>query len=238
MSSKTIIRILYSLNAIYGVHGLATILAGLWFFVIQYQFLDVSNVDHYTDFAVYWAQIVPWAFFILGLIAVTLGFSGLLAVNKRSEIGIKIYCVFLVLLILAQITVSTLIFIYVDSDYSDEFIRKTVYESFNKVMPYQKIWTPFNTVEELYNCCGANSSSDYKNYTNELPSSCCNYVTGTPCTSIVNEKLGCADAVSYYTKMISSVVAGSSLFICLVDLVDVYFAIKLANLFRKASITR
>ncbi|CAG4972219.1 unnamed protein product [Colias eurytheme] len=230
MKTNTIVRILYTFDAIYVLYGLATVIVGIWFFIIQYQFVELIKPHHDIDLNLFWMQIVPWVFFIIGIIDVILGFCGLFKATKHEEFVINLYCVLMILFILCQITVATLLIVYVDRDYTDEFIHETVNNGFRKAIKDPETLLSFNSVENLYKCCGANSSSDYLLYRNELPVSCCDEYFGSLCdfwNEIAVERLGCGDAVTYYTKMISSVFAGTLLFICLIEIAHVFLANKL-----------
>lgn len=224
--------VLYVVNIIYAVFGLASAATGIWFFVQLQEFVALRNTNHYLlDYRVYWPQAAPWFFILCGLFVMIVSFCGWCGANKESRGMLGIYGIFLIIIILLQAITATLIFVYVDGEDTDRFVKDTVYDGYYNSQSNPDVFKSFGRIERKLKCCGANDARDYRSWRNDLPLTCCadSYYRAT-CDFTdkeANERLGCAKVASVYVKIISSSVAGASLLIALIEITGVILTWKL-----------
>lgn len=230
--------VLYILNIIFGVFGLVTAATGIWFFVQVTEFVSLRNSNHYLlDYRVYWPQVAPWLFILLGMFILFIAMCGWCGTNKESRGILGIYGLFLILIIFLQIIAATLIFVFVDGEYTDTFVKDIVYDGYYNSQSNPDVFKSFGRIERKLRCCGANDARDYRSWRNDLPLTCCldSYYRAT-CEFTdkeANERLGCAKVASVYTKIISSVIAGVSLLLSLLEVVGLILAWKLFHALRE-----
>ncbi|XP_068624462.1 CD151 antigen-like [Battus philenor] len=226
--------VLYVVNVIYALFGLVTAATGIWFFVQLIEVVALRNKNHYLlDYNVYWPQVAPWFFILLGLAIMMIALCGWCGTSKESRGLLGVYGIFLILIILCQVITASLIFVYVNGDSTDKFIKDVVYDAYYNSQSNQEVSKAFGQIERKLRCCGANDARDYRSWRADLPLTCCqdSYYRST-CDFTdkeANERLGCAKVASVYTKIISSSVAGASLLICLLEITGVVLAWKLFN---------
>lgn len=224
--------VLYILNIIYAVFGLVTAATGIWFFVQVTEFVSLRNTNHYLlDYRVYWPQVAPWLFIILGVFILCVALCGWCGTQRESRGLLGIYAIFLIIIILGQAVAAVLIFVFVDGEYTDTFVKDIVYDGYYNSQSNPDVFKAFGRIERKLKCCGANDARDYRSWRNDLPLTCCldSYYRAT-CEFTdkeANERLGCAKVAAVYTKIISSVIAGVTLLIALCEVVSLILAWKL-----------
>ncbi|KAJ2939058.1 hypothetical protein O0L34_g10247 [Tuta absoluta] len=227
-------NVLYVLNIVYAVFGIATAATGIWFFVQVTEFVGLRNTNHYLlDYRVYWPQVAPWLFIILGIFVLCVAFCGWCGTQKESRGLLGIYGLFLIIIILGQAIAAVLIFVFVDGEYTDTFVKDIVYDGYYNSQSNPDVFKAFGRIERKLKCCGANDARDYRSWRNDLPLTCCldSYYRAT-CEFTdkeANERLGCAKVASVYTKIISSVIAGITLLISVLEILSLVLAWKLFN---------
>lgn len=231
-------NVIYVLNIIYAVFGFVTAAVGIWFFVQLTEFVSLRNSNHYLlDYRVYWPQVAPWLFILLGLFVMMVAFCGYCGANKESRGLLGIHGMFMILIVIGQVIAACLIFVYVDGEDTDKFIKDTVYDGYYNSQANPDNLRAFGRIERKLRCCGANDARDYRSWRNDLPLTCCldSYYRAT-CDFTdkeANERLGCAKVAAAYTKIISSVIAGVSLIISLLEITGVVLAWKLFHSLRE-----
>lgn len=224
--------VLYSVNVIYAVFGLATAATGIWFFVQLSEFVSLRNSNHYLlDYRIYWPQVAPWLFILLGIFILFIACCGWFGANRESKGLLGVYAFFIVFIILLQLIAATLVFVFVDGEDTDRFIKDTVYDGYYNAKSNPDTFKAFGRIERKLRCCGANDARDYKNWRNDLPLTCCldSYYRAT-CEFTdkeANERYGCAKVASVYAKIVSSVVAGILLIMVIMEGVGLSMAYKL-----------
>ncbi|XP_061725299.1 CD63 antigen-like [Cydia pomonella] len=231
-------NVLYVVNIIYAVFGLATAITGIWFFVQLMEFVRLRNMNHYLlDWRVYWPQVAPWLFIVFGIMIIIIAFCGWCGAQRESRGILGIYGGFMSFLILFQVLSAVLIFVYVDGEDTDRFIKDTVYDGFYNIQNNQEHARQYEWIERKLKCCGANDARDYRAFRNDLPLSCCHdslYKALCDFTDKeANERVGCAKVAAVYTKIISSSVAAASLLMMILEIVGVAIAWRLFHLFRE-----
>lgn len=219
-------NVLYIINVIFAVFGLVTAATGIWFFVQLAEFVSLRNSNHYLlDYRVYWPQVAPWLFILGGLVIMMVAFCGWCGANKENRGLLGLYGAFLIVMVIGQVISATLIFVYVDGEDTDKFIKDTVYDGYYNSQSNPDVFKAFGRIERKLRCCGANDARDYRSWRNDLPLTCCqdSYYRAT-CDFTdkeANERLGCAKVAAVYTKIISSSVAGASLLMALVEVAGI-----------------
>lgn len=231
-------NVLYVVNVIYAVFGLVTAATGIWFFVQLMEFVRLRNTNHYLlDYRVYWPQVAPWLFIILGFMIMLVAFCGWCGTTRESRGMLGIYGGFLSFLIVFQVLSAVLVFVYVDGEDTDRFIKDTVYDGYYNTQSNRDYEKQYSWIERKLKCCGANDARDYRSWRNDLPLSCCaDSLYRSVCDFTdkeANERLGCAKVAAVYTKIISSSVAAVSLLVALVEIVGVIIAWRLFHYFRE-----
>lgn len=227
------------MNVIYAIFGFVTAAVGIWFFVNLAEFVALRNSNHYLlDYRVYWPQVAPWLFIILGLFLMMSSFCGWCGANKESRGLLGIYGVFMIAIVILQLIAAILIFVYVDGEDTDRFIKDTVYDGYYNAQSNPDTLAAFGRIERKLRCCGANDARDYRSWRpHDLPLSCCQdsyYRAVCDFTDKdANERLGCAKVASVYTKIISSSVAGASLLFSILEITGVVIAWKLFRSLRE-----
>lgn len=230
--------VLYVVNIAYAVFGLASAATGIWFFVQLSEFVALRNSNHYLlDYRVYWPQVAPWLFILLGLVLMCIAFCGWCGASQESRSLLGVYGGFLVLIIVLQGIAAVLVFVFIDGEDTDRFIKDTVYDGFYNSQGNPEVFKSFGRIERRLRCCGANDARDYRAWRSDLPLTCCydSYYRAT-CDFTdkeANERLGCAKVAAVYTKIISSSVAGASLLIMLLEVLGAVLAWRLFNAFEE-----
>jgi hypothetical protein len=229
---------LYCVNVVFAVFGLATAITGIWFFVQLAEFVSLRNSNHYLlDYRIYWPQVAPWLFILIGIGVLFVAFCGWCGANKESRGLLGVYGIVMVIIVLLQIITAVLIFVFVDGEYTDKFIKDTVYDGYYNSQSNPDVYRQFGRIERKLKCCGANDARDYRSWRNDLPLTCCadSYYRAT-CEFTdkeANERLGCAKVAAVYTKIISSSIAGVSLLIAIVEITGVVIAWRLFHALRE-----
>lgn len=230
--------ILYVVNIIYAIFGFASAATGIWFFVQLSEFVSLRNSNHYLlDYRIYWPQVAPWLFILLGMFIIMVAFCGWCGTTRESRGLLGVYGLCLLLIILGQAIAATLVFVFVDGEHTDRFIKDTVYDGYYNAQSNPDVYKAFNYIERKLRCCGANDARDYRSWRNDLPISCCldsYYIASCDFTDKeANERLGCAKVASVYAKIVSSVIAGVSLLMMLAEIIGVVLAWRLFGAFEE-----
>lgn len=174
-SESSLKTVLYVVNVLYALLGLALAATAIWFFVQVTEFTSLRNSNHYLlDYRVYWLQITPWFFILLGFFVVFIALCGWLGASKDSSGLMSVHVIFLIVIIIGHAIASALVFIFVDSDYTDKFVKDTIYDGYNNIQNDIRAAKAFGIIERKLRCCGANDARDYKRFRNDLPITCCN----------------------------------------------------------------
>lgn len=174
-SESSLKTVLYVVNVLYAVLGLGLAAAGIWFFVQVTEITNLRNSNHYLlDYRVYWLQLTPWLFILLGVFVLFIAFCGWLGATKDSTGVMSVHVIFLFIIIFGQALASTLVFVFVDGEATDRFVKDTIYDGYYNSKDSMEGSRAFGMIERKLRCCGANDARDYKSWRNDLPITCCN----------------------------------------------------------------
>lgn len=174
-SESSLKSTVYAVNAVYAILGLALAATAIWFFVQVTEFTNLRNTNHYLlDYRVYWLQITPWFFILLGIFVLFVALCGWLGAAKDSSSLMSAHVIFLIAVIIGHLIASALVFIFVDSEATDRFVKDTVYDGYYNIRDDANAARAFGLIERKLRCCGANDARDYKTWRTDLPVTCCN----------------------------------------------------------------
>ncbi|GBP93288.1 CD151 antigen [Eumeta japonica] len=195
-------------SAVYAVLGLALVTVGVWFFVNLYDITSLRNSNHYLlDYRVYWPQVAPWLFIIVGLFMVGVAVLGWVAARRQRRGLVAVCGALLLVAAVGHALATALVLVFVDDDATDKFIKDTIYDGYYNSQSEHNALMAFGRIEQRLRCCGANDARDYRSWRNDLPGSCCGHrYFGATCDFTdkeANERLGCTRVATVYARIIS-----------------------------------
>ncbi|XP_038212639.1 23 kDa integral membrane protein-like [Zerene cesonia] len=205
--------ILFFANLFFALAGLALVGLGI---AVQLQVSEIVDIVESANF-----QIAPITAIVLGSIVFLIAFFGCCGAIKENNCMLVTYSIFMLVLMLAKITLAVLIFVNLDS-YVEE-IPRWLNEAFNKDREV------FHGIERTFKCCGPSGAVSYLNIT--LPESCC---ASTPCT-VLNAYSGCSSVVEDFFQTFGVAIGALAMSVVAIELVAIVFALCLANHARNQS---
>ncbi|XP_003727534.2 CD151 antigen [Strongylocentrotus purpuratus] len=137
-----------------------------------------ANYNDYVDlFADDTILVVSWSAIGIGLFIFVVGFSGCCGALSESSCLLKMYFMFVLIIVLAEFALGILTFVY-SSDIEEslmEGMQKTINETYNDK---EGATDAVDDIQTLFECCGASGYEDYM-YSQYLdvglavPKSCC-----------------------------------------------------------------
>lgn len=159
-------------------------------------------------------------FIVLGSVVFVIAFFGCCGAIRESYCMTTTYGFFLMVLIIAQIVVAALVFIYVGD--AKEAFKKGFARLFDERDRPQNAEL-INTIQANLQCCGKNSVLDWLGNT---PQSCCKAGTAPLCMPFTT---GCQTALGEFIDTAGDVLGWVSLGVAAVELVGLIAACCLAN---------
>ncbi|XP_013184749.2 23 kDa integral membrane protein-like [Amyelois transitella] len=226
------------LNSIYAFLGLALTATAIWFFVEVKEVTNLRNSNHYLlDYNLYWPQVIPWLFIIVGLLVLGVSGCGFSGATKKSKGLLRVHVTFVSITILVSLAVAVIALVFADSKSSDNFIKDTIWDAFYQMKEHHEVEESFGRIERRMQCCGAESPRDYVNWKNDFPNSCCDvfyhgwlepYSINCEITNkLANERHGCAAVAAQYSRIIIKVLSGVSIFIAFISIIILVVSIKM-----------
>ncbi|CAG9572569.1 unnamed protein product [Danaus chrysippus] len=232
--------VLYVLNTVYTVFGLAISAASIWFFCQVFEFTRLRNSNHYLlDYSVYWPQAVPWMFFFVGFFVLMVSGCGFAGVCRKNRGMLTLYAVAMSLVVLFCIAAAVVALVFADSKSTDDFVKDTVWDVYFQTKNDNEVADAFGIIERKLHCCGADSPRDYKNWKNEFPISCCDvyyhgwlepYAIDCEFTNkLANERHGCSTVAAQYARIAIKVLSGASIFTAFIAIMGIVCAVSLSK---------
>lgn len=213
--------VLFFANLIFALGGLAILGIG-----IAFQ-LQVTAVTDIFEGLVVSAPIV---FIVFGSIVFIISFFGCCGAIRESHCMVVTYAVFLIVIIILQVVIAILLFVYLPS--IDQNVLDAIEAAFDKAKPPGEVARQsFNTMEELLQCCGTTGANSYTEISLPLPTSCCS-ASPNPCTINNAWTIGCVPRVQELAQTAGRVMAGVALGVAAIEVVAAIFALCLANSIR------
>ncbi|CAH0598593.1 unnamed protein product [Chrysodeixis includens] len=236
--------LLFILNILHVVFGLAITCTAIWFFVEVHTITSLRNANHYLlDYNVYWPQAIPWVFILVGVLVLCVSCCGFVGAKKKSNGLVVMYTVFQVTTIVALIAAAVVALACADSTSTDKFIKDTIWDVYATMKSDKNIEAAFGTMEKRMQCCGASTPRDYIGWRREFPISCCDtYYHGwigsynIDCdftNKLANERHGCTEVATNYTRIVIRVLSAASVFTAFIGLMNVIVAVTLSKSINK-----
>ncbi|XP_072929718.1 leukocyte surface antigen CD53-like [Epargyreus clarus] len=204
--------ILFFVNLVFALAGLALLGLGVY---VQIQAVSVVVI---ADVSV---SVAPITAMVVGGIVFLIAFFGCCGAIRESNCMLVSYSICMLLLMIAKITLATLIFVKLD-DLVDG-VGKWLDEAF------QRDREAFHEIEKTFLCCGPRGALSYLSLT--LPDSCC----AVPACNVTNAYGGCVAGVQDFFQAYSMAIGILAITIASIELVAVVFGLCLANHVRNKS---
>ncbi|XP_055605691.1 23 kDa integral membrane protein-like isoform X2 [Uranotaenia lowii] len=209
---STIKYVLFIFNLLCSLCGIALVVIGG---------VSLAKVAEWQDISDEHNIVAPSILFIVfGSIVFIIAFFGCCGAIRESYCMTSTYGFFLLVLIVGQIVVAALVFIYV-GDVSDAFKKgfAKVFDERDRPANAELI----NTIQSNLECCGVSSALDWGV---SMPQSCCSAGTAPACVPFLT---GCQKRLGEFIDSAGNVLGWVSLGVAAVELVGLIFACCLAN---------
>lgn len=219
--------VLFFFNLVVSLLGIVLIAIGV-VFVVNWKVVKDELQSHLT--------VAPWVFIIIGAVMFTIAFFGCCGAIRESHCMVVTYAIFLLVIIIVQVALAILMFVYGDNIKSG--IAKSVDTLFDKrasASVDKATESVINNLQQQFQCCGKNGANYYGiTVAASLPPSCCDPkflgVEGF-CTAL-NAYDGCSEVIPKKYEDWNKPIAGVAIGIACVEVVGALFALYLANSIR------
>lgn len=199
--------ILFFANLAFALAGLTLLGIGV---AVQLQVNAVVDVIEANNL-----QLAPITAMVIGGAVFLIAFFGCCGAIRESNCMLVTYSIFMLLLMIAKLTLAILIFVKLDDVVAD--IPRWLSEAFSR-QPLA-----FQDIERAFSCCGPSGAISYLNVV--LPDSCC---ASTPCT-IVNAYSGCDKIIQSFFNTFGLTIGIVAIIVVSIELVAIVFGLCLAN---------
>ncbi|KAM3968800.1 CD151 antigen-like [Aphomia sociella] len=224
------------LNILYTLIGFALSVVSIWFFIELKEITDLRNSDKYLlNFQVAWPQAIPWIFLTIGISLVAVSLCGYCSACGKKSV-IIIYCIFLVMAIVASIIGGSVALIFADDKATDNFISEMVWDGLLETKLHKHKAIAFGNVERKFRCCGANNPGDYTFWMKSFPDSCCDADTTGLCdfnNNLPRERHGCTEVVTHYSRIFIRTLSIASLVSGFIGILNLIVALSLIKNLRR-----
>lgn len=211
--------ILFVFNLLCALGGIAILAVGVAFFL---RIGDIEKV-----FEEWNVQVVPILFIVIGAIIFIVAFFGCCGAIKESHCMTVTYSTFLMILLIAQIVLAIVVFVYIgDIQTATEKVIRRLWETRHNEGGTQ-VW---DGIQQTLSCCGLENASQWS----PIPSSCCEGNTNT-CTAQTAFQTGCRVALNDFIYTSGNIVGAVALGVAGIELIGFIFACCLANSIRNQS---
>lgn len=209
---STIKYVLFVFNLLCSLCGIALVVIGGVSLAAISDFKDITDEHNIVAPAI--------LFIVLGSIVFVIAFFGCCGAIRESYCMTSTYGFFLLLLIVGQIVIAALVFIYVGD------AREAFKKGFAKI--FEERDRPANaelidTIQRNLQCCGKSSALDWLG---TIPQSCCQSGTSPLC---IPYTVGCQKRLGEFIDTTGVVLGWVSLGVAAVELVGLIAACCLAN---------
>jgi len=211
--------LLFIFNLLCALGGIAILAVGVAFF------LRVGDIE--KVFENWNVQVVPILFMVIGSIIFIVAFFGCCGAIKESHCMTVTYSTFLMILLLAQIVLAIVVFVYIGD--LQEATRPVIRQLWTRHQETagRQIW---DGIQQALQCCGLNNAAEW---VPDIPSSCC---PGTGfCNAQSAFKTGCETAVIDFISTSGNIIGAVALGVAGIELIGFIFACCLANSIRNQS---
>jgi len=209
--------ILFVFNLLCALGGIAILAVGVAFFL---RIGDIEKV-----FEEWNVQVVPILFIVIGAIIFIVAFFGCCGAIKESHCMTVTYSTFLMILLIAQIVLAIVVFVYIGD--IQEATRKVISRLWDTRQNEggAQVW---DGIQQTLQCCGLENASQWGI---TPPNSCC--ASGTSlCTLGTAFNTGCRVALNDFIYTSGNIVGAVALGVAGIELIGFIFACCLANSIR------
>ncbi|KFB48708.1 AGAP007209-PA-like protein [Anopheles sinensis] len=213
---STIKYLLFIFNLLCSLCGIALIVIGA---------ISLVRLDEIRDITDEYNIVAPSILLIVfGSVVFLIAFFGCCGAIRESYCMTSTYSFFLILLVIAQIVIAVLVFVFIGD------VTVAVKKGFERL--FQNRDNPLNrdlidTIQQNLECCGKSSFLDYGV---DFPQSCCS--SGGTAPLCVPFARGCTGRLSEFLDSAGNIVAWVSLGVAAVELLGLISACCLANAIR------
>ncbi|XP_078545310.1 CD63 antigen isoform X2 [Lissotriton helveticus] len=216
---KCVKYLVFIFNFLFWIAGIALIGLGIYVQVALNKTIVIQNAS---------SSGAPIVLIIVGAVIFVVSFFGCCGAWKENYCMVTTFAVILTLIFLVEVAAAIAGYIFKDKFKAviDEGFRKSMadYSSNNDTR------LALDTIQQDFKCCGANATTDWKNYkpfeNGSLPDSCC--VTEKPhCgTEPTSAKFtdGCVAGIKAWLEKNLKVIAGVAIGIAAFELLGIIFA--------------
>ncbi|KAL4707511.1 hypothetical protein ACJJTC_000263 [Scirpophaga incertulas] len=219
----------YVLNIVYAIFGLCIFSIALWLYIEVTNLTNLRNSNHYLlDYNLYWPQVIPWLFIIVGVLIISVSCCGVFGAKKASKGLVFTHVIFIAISIFAIIAVAIVSFVFGGSTSTDKFLKDTIWDAYFQSKTDTATADAFGLLEKRFQCCGAMSPRDYVNWKTDFPQSCCDvyyhgwlepYTVECDITNKrANERHGCSEVAAQYARIAMYGLSGASIVAALIGL--------------------
>ncbi|XP_063543515.1 CD63 antigen-like [Cydia strobilella] len=209
--------ILFILNILYALFGLALFLGGVAFWIYVAQFTALRNTHHYKlDFSLYWPQVIPVVACLAGIFVIFVACCGCCTASKNNKGFTIMQSIFIMITLIVLITCAALTLKYGDNEETDVYLIDALTDGFSEAKTSPNHQEMFSRIESWLGCCGAEGSSSYRPHgVHFLPQSCCGYSddSNQKCeftSKEATDRHGCVKVVVSYSRLFLRVLAAAA----------------------------
>lgn len=209
--------ILFVFNLLCALGGIAILAVGVAFFL---RIGDIEKIFEELN-----VQVVPILFIVIGAIIFIVAFFGCCGAIKESHCMTVTYSTFLMIMLLAQIVLAIVVFVYIgDVQVATGKVLSRLWDNRGN-QGNQQIW---DNIQKTLTCCGLNRPIEWGAI---LPGSCCAPDTSV-CTPANSFQTGCSTAVNDFISTSGNIIGAVALGVAGIELIGFIFACCLANSIR------
>lgn len=209
--------ILFVFNLLCALGGVAILGVGIAFLL---RIGDIEKV--FDDWNV---QVVPILFIVIGAIIFIIAFFGCCGAIKESHCMTVTYSTFLMIMLLAQIVLAIVVFVYIGD--LQEAVRPVIQRLWNERQNNLQVW---DGIQRTLQCCGYNNPGEWGN----PPASCCAH-GGQTCLVGDAFQNGCGSTIHDFISTSGNIIGAVALGVAGIELIGFIFACCLANSIRNQS---
>lgn len=211
--------ILFVFNLLCALGGIAILAVGVAFL------LRVGDIE--KIFEEWNVQVVPILFIVIGAIIFIVAFFGCCGAIKESHCMTVTYSTFLMIMLLAQIVLAIVVFVYIgDLQTATHDVLARLWAN-RATGGNPQVW---DNIQSTLKCCGFNGPSDWAP---TIPPSCC--ASGNACLITDAFGTGCNSAVNEFIGTSGNIIGAVALGVAGIELIGFIFACCLANSIRNQS---
>lgn len=217
------------------------IFVGISAVIMYISVLFVKNWGDYSTLAARTYTIVPAGIiFLFGILFFITGVVGFCGTCKENRCTLGVFFVLLAILLALELVAGSLT--YKKKDIIEESLKKNLWHAFKTYsdpdMSSSK--RSFDKMQEQLECCGVDKPSDWLNFTQKIPQTCCKHRNEEDCSKLPNNIYtdGCYKALlkSFYDNL--RIIFGVLLAFAVLQLFGLILAVSVLIVLKRMGYTR